>query len=183
MQDYEDLYGATDNVGAVALALDIASGAIRRFCGWSLSQETVTDALVDGLGRATLFLPTLRLTSVVAVAELGATGVFGASLVYDTDYTWTRDGRLIRAGRWPSSARAVRVTYTHGYPSAELADVRGICLAMASRHVSSPSGYPLRSGSLDDFSFTVAGSADEIGPQLSGAERTVLSGMRLPAVA
>lgn len=154
--------------------LDEATAAIRADCGWTISQETVTAAVLDGTGVHSIWLPTLRLTAVASVVEDGAT------LVYDTDYTWTSLGRLVRAGRWSSKPRSVVVTYTHGW-SPVPAVVRGICLALSARAFDNPSG--LRSETVGAVSWTAAGSALDVGPGLSESERRSLAAFRLLALA
>lgn len=123
--------GSAINSAAATLALDIASGSIRSFCGWSVSQETVTAEALDGTGERSLWLPTLRLTAVASVVENGST------LTVVTDFDWTKYGRLIRSGCWPRTARSVVVTYTHGY--ATVPDVvKGACLIVASVMYNNP---------------------------------------------
>lgn len=125
LQQDLDTYSATQ-------ALDVASQAIRDHCGWTISEETVTDKVLDSYGEHSIWLPTLLLTAVGSVVEKGTT------LTVVTDYDWTSYGRLIRSGRWPNEARSVTVTYTHGY--AIVPDsVKGICLAAAARRYQNPS--------------------------------------------
>jgi len=113
-------------------ALNIASQAIRDYCGWSISQETVTSKTLDGTGERSIWLPTLLLTAVASVVEDGTT------LTVTTDYDWTSYGRLVRNGCWPRTARSVVVTYTHGYATVP-DSVKGVCLAAAGRRYQNPS--------------------------------------------
>lgn len=94
---------------AAALAVAGASGMVRAWCGWPISQETVTDAVLDGPGSRSLWLPTLRLTAVSSVA------VNGDELTVGTQYDWTGYGKLIHRGCWPRTPRSITITYTHGY--------------------------------------------------------------------
>lgn len=119
---------ASVDTASATLALNTASAKIRAYCGrWSISEEAGVVKVLDGTGKRTLWLQTLHLTSVASVVENAVT------LVYDTDYTWESHGKLTRHGCWPRTARSVTVTYTHGYPAAELDDVKGVCLALAGR--------------------------------------------------
>lgn len=137
------------NSAAATLALDVTSGAIRSFCGWSISQETVTADPLDGSGERSLWLPTLRLTAVGAVVENGTT------LTVVTDYDWTKYGRLIRAGRWPRTPRSVVVTYTHGYAS--VPDViKGACLIVAAVLYNNPQFLSSRSETMGPFAETAS---------------------------
>lgn len=120
-----DTYSATQ-------ALNIASRAIRDFCGWEISEETVTAKVLDTYGERSIWLPTLLLTAVSSVVEKGVT------LTVATDFDWTAYGRLIRSGRWPNEARSVTVTYTHGYTTVP-DSVKGVCLAVAGRRYQNPS--------------------------------------------
>ncbi|RBO82072.1 hypothetical protein [Nocardia puris] len=95
---------------AANLAVAGASGMVRAWCGgWSISQETVTGAVLDGPGSRSLWLPTLRLTAVSSVA------VNGETLTVGTQYDWTGYGKLIHRGCWPNTPRSITITYTHGW--------------------------------------------------------------------
>lgn len=138
-----DTYTATQ-------ALDNASQAIRDHCGWTISQETVTGKVLDCDGSRSLWLPTLLLTALGPVVELGVT------LTVLSGYDWTEYGRIIRAGRWPNQARSVTVTYTHGYATVPNS-VKGVCLAVAGRRYQNPGA--LRSYTIGGVSETYAPSA------------------------
>jgi hypothetical protein len=124
------------------LAVRRASGAIRAFCGWHVSQETVTaqvQPVLTGYLR-TLWLPTLWLQSITSITENGV--VLDPSV-----YAWRRSGKIVRASGyyWSTYADGVVVSYVHGYPEgdARLEGVRDVCLSAASRLV----GNPLRHSS------------------------------------
>lgn len=155
------------------LALNTASDTIRGYCGWSITQDSVT-ATLNGSGGPSIWLPTLVLTAVESVTE-GVT-----SLVYDQDYWWTATGRLIRNGRWPSSPRSVAVAYTHGYAVVP-GPVKQVCLTSAARTVANPQN--LRSKTTGPFSWTAAGGASDMGPGLTENERAALARFQIPAVA
>lgn len=126
LADLNSRAGETLDQQAATAALVEASGMIAGYCGWNITQETVTDAAVDGTGTRDIWLPTLRLTDVASVE------MDGQSLTYDTHYTWTINGRLHRPSGWPHRPRLLTVTYTHGHERVPDA-VRGVCVALALR--------------------------------------------------
>lgn len=131
------------------LVLAVASSAIRSFCGWGISATTVTSEVLDGTGERSLWLPTLRLTAVASVIESGTT------LTVVRDYDWTRYGRLIRAGCWPRTARAVTITYTHGY--VEVPEVvKGACLIVAAVMYKNPEFQSSRSETMGPFAESIS---------------------------
>lgn len=141
---------ASVDTASATLALNRASGRIRLHCGWSISEETVTDEVFDGTGTRNLWIPTLRLTAV------GSLEVDGVALVEDTDYSWTSYGRVVRNGCWPRTARSIVVTYTHGYPSGhpKLEAVKDVCLALAGRLYDNPRGSKASTKTAGPFTET-----------------------------
>lgn len=118
----------TVDPAAGLLALQAASGMVRDYVGWNLSEETTTFT-VDGSGHQLLSLPTLHLTAVTEVRLLG-TVLTPASLASFSDvvgtYEWSERGQLFRAAGWPAVFRSVQADVTHGYavmPDAILAVV------------------------------------------------------------
>lgn len=86
----------------------------------------------DGNGRRTLMLPYWPLHAVSAVA------VDGRQLTETTDYTWSTNGWLTRAGgRWPAGDQAISLTVDSGHDPipAALADV---VVKLAGRNYSNP---------------------------------------------
>lgn len=136
------------DTATATLQLAAASQAIRDYCGWSITEETVTGAVLDAAGSRSIWLPTLLLTAVGPVVELGVT------LTALDDYDWTRYGRLLRSKRWPNQARSVVVTYTHGYSVAP-DSVKGVCLAMAGRIYNNPLGAKSQTAGPFSQSFAV----------------------------
>ena len=165
------------DTATATLALNVASGQIRKHAGWSITQEVLTDQVVDGTGRRSILLPTLRLTAVASVSE------GGTLLVYDVDYTWTREGRLVRNGRWRHEARIVTASYTHGFAAGapELDDVKGVCLDVAGSVYDNPTA--LRSYTVGAVSETYAGGGVDLGAGLTDAHRKALAPYRLPVLA
>lgn len=157
------------DTASAELVLAVASAAIRNFCGWDISETTVTGDALDGTGERSIWLPTLRLTAVSAVVENGR------ALTVVTDYDWTRYGKLIRAGRWTRAARSVVVTYTHGYAVVPEV-VKGACLIVAAVMHSNPEFQASKSETMGPFAESV--SYPTTSPASSG--KTGLSG-GLPA--
>ena len=158
------------------VALDYASGAIRSYCGWSLSREIVTGKRLTGTGRRSLWLPTLYLVSVDAVS------VDGVALTSLVDFDWTENGQLVAAYRWPRGARSVTVSFTHGYePDDPRMDmVRGVAIAAAGRLVDNPMNYG--NWSVGNESYGLRGNAADVSAVLSAAEKHQLDSLQLPVV-
>jgi hypothetical protein len=114
-------------------AVQLASGAVRAYCGWNLSLTTET-LQTAGNGTIVLTLPTLSLIDVIAVSVNGLQVPVGAPSM-----SWTRRGQLIRLAGWPSLS-TVDVDCTHGY--AEIPDVvKLVVLELAGRALNaSPEG-------------------------------------------
>lgn len=123
---------ASVDTASATLALNVASGDIRDHCGWSISEEDVTDTL-DGTGTRNLWLPTLRLTAITSLE------VDGVPLVEGVDFDWTRYGKVVRNGCWPRTARSIDIAWTHGY-TVTPDNVKGVCLALAGRRYDNPKG-------------------------------------------
>jgi hypothetical protein len=147
-----DIPGGTFPTDRATLLVDSVSAAIRGYCGWNITEETVTGDVIDGSGKWDLWLPTKNLTAVASLVENGVT------LVSGTNYDWYRNGRLARSGRWTSKAKAITITYTHGYPTGhvKLELARSVCLSAAARLVDNPAG--LRSETVGGVSWTTAGT-------------------------
>ena len=172
--DLEDFLQNDVTTASAELALDIASGIIRAYVGWSISQETVV-LVTQGVGSDdALWLPTKLLTVVTSVE------VDGEPLTFGDHYRWTSSGRLRRIGAsWPSLERSIEVTYTHGYnPVPD--DIKGITLALAGRLYDNPEG--LRSWSVDGLSETIANSTSDAGLALTTVEKAALDSYLLEGV-
>lgn len=172
-----DIPGGTFPNDRATLLVDSASAAIRGYCGWNITQETVTGEVIDGTGKWDLWLPTKNLTAVASVAELGVT------LTNDVDYVWYRNGQLTRtAGAWSSKAKAVTATYTHGYPTGhvKLELARSVCLTAAARLVNNPAG--LRSETVGGVSWTSAASGADAMVILTEGEQESLAPLALHGV-
>lgn len=124
---------APDN--AVTL-LAAASGAIRSYCGWSITREVVEDAELDSYGSPLLALPTLLLVSIESLYE------WDTYLVDGTDFRWSRRGLIRRKPKgktWPDDYSSVRASYTHGYEECP-EEVAALCVSLAKRSDAVPTG-------------------------------------------
>lgn len=163
------------DTATATLALAVASGKIRDFAGWSITQETGAVATLDGTGDRSLWLKSLLVTAVASVVENGLT------LTVVAGFDWTEYGKLIRVGRcWICKPRSVVVTYTHGYVTVP-DGVKGVCLSLAGRLYDNP--VALRSYTVGGVSQTYAGSAGALGPGLTTDEKADLAAYVLPVFA
>lgn len=163
------------DTATATLALSVASGKIRDFAGWSISQEVGVVATLDGNGERALWLPSLLVTAVASVVENGT------AVTVVSGFDWTSYGRLSRINRcWTWKPRSVVVTFTHGYVTVP-DGVKGVCLALAGRLYDNPVG--LRSWTVGGTSQTYAGSAGALGPGLTDDEKKDLAPHRLPVLA
>lgn len=114
-------------------ALDGASTAIRRYCGWHIAPEVTSTVKLDGPGGRILSLPSLNVTAVTSIID------HAVALTDETDYQWSADGSVRRVHAcWTDDYRSIDATFIHGYGFAD--DVKQILLASVSRALSSPSG-------------------------------------------
>lgn len=161
------------DTASALLQLAVASQVIRDYCGWSITAETVTGAVVDTAGDRSLWLPTLYLTDVASITENGVA-------LQVTHYEWRRHGRVMRLGRhWPNAARVVEVTYTHGYPAVP-DSVKGVCLAVAGRAYRNPAG--LKTQVAGPFTESFVTSADGSVAALTSSEMAQLGPYKLEFV-
>lgn len=106
-------------------AIDAALVAARRFCGWPVSPSRSETIVMDGSGGRVLSLPTLNLTAVASVTELGV-----AVDVSTLDRSQRKGTLTKRFGCWTGRDGAISATITHGYTEAEALDWRAAVLAM-----------------------------------------------------
>jgi hypothetical protein len=148
------------------LALQAASGVVREFCGWSISEETTT-FVADGSGTTLLRLPTMKLTDVAEIRVDDA--------VIDPDeYRWNTGGLIQRTLGWPRLFRCVQVDATHGYPVIPDA-VRAVVLSLAARYYTNPDG--LRSKTVGQISRTYV--IETMRGDLAQLEMALIGGYRL----
>lgn len=165
------------DTATATLLLASSSAAIRSFCGWSITEETVTGAVIDGSGGPDLWLPTKNLTAVASVTDDGVAQTNG------TTFEWFRTGRLTKvAGRWTRKAKGVLATYTHGYPTGDphLDLAKAVCLTAAARQMTNPAG--LQSETVGGVSWTAASEGPDTASALTEAEQYSLIPLALHGV-
>jgi hypothetical protein len=146
--------------------VEVASGVVRNYCEWSISEETVTARVFDADGSRLLLLPTLHLTDVDEVL------IDGTEV---TDFSWSEMGALCRQGRWPVGFRRVTVTFTHGYAEVP-AEIQAIVFGLAQRGATVTPG--LRTRTVGAVTYQYADGAS--GSALDVAEKSVLDRYALP---
>jgi len=164
------------DVAGDGLAVALASGLARLYCGWSISSEQATFVL-DGNGTRILSLPTLLLLGVDEVIVNGVVIVAAADDAeagYD-EYTWSANGQLTRWCGWPYRMRGITVKCAHGYDDTPDA-VRAVVFALGADIAGNPEG--LISKTVGQVSRTYATKA--ITQRLTGLQLAQLDGYRLP---
>lgn len=147
------------------LALALASGAVRAFCGWDLARETAT-LQADGDGSPILSLPTLHLVDVTAVTVDDVE--VDLNLLDRDRIVWSKKGQLYRASGWPRFC-VVSADVVHGYdPVPDL--VKLVTLDLAARRLSNPEA--LVSATVSSVTKTWASSGS--GPTLSSLHERLL---------
>ena len=159
------------------LQLNIASAAIRTWCGWSITQETDVEMQVEvgDWDRGRIWLPTRWLTAVSEVVD-------DEDTLTDDQFRFTRNGALIRTDHKCWTHRKVTATVTHGYT--EVPDtVKGVCLAIAGRGYQNPVGATSTTDSAGPFTRTQSFGANSNRSMFQPDEINSLSKYRLQAIA
>jgi len=181
-----------DEYVAANQALENASDAIRALVKSDLDEVTETFVLIDPdpTGSPTIILPPPYPVSAVSSVETFDAGQsIWTTLVYQTDYDWTREGILHRIPtrsdidnlpnvNWPTRPQTVRVAYQHGYPIVP-GGLVSICLSSAARQFTNPTGLILRD--IDGYSERFAPNTHGI--DFTPAEERVLGYYREVTVA
>jgi hypothetical protein len=133
IEDLEEYIGTTLPPARAELMLELATSAVINAAGVPVVQVVDDVATIDGNGSDRLLLPNWPVTAVSTVT------VDGTALAADR-WNWSRYGEIRRtSGRWPFTPGAVQVTYTHGYPEADIpTDLKAIVLQVAARTVANP---------------------------------------------
>jgi hypothetical protein len=173
------------------LAPDTAQLALETATGWvqaELGQRVVAvanDTVTLRCGRSSLWLPEGPVNSVSTVTTTDFRGTVTARTLNVHYYVIGREIRWAFYGwygfpgisGWPELAT---VTYSHGYTQIPQA-IRGVCLAAAARALDNSGS--LRSETVGGVSWTAAGTAEDLGPGLTGSERAALAPFRQLVVA
>jgi hypothetical protein len=150
-----------------------ASATVRNYCRWHIA-PSITDVLtLDGTGAMVLPLPSLHVTDVAEVTEVGTV---------ITDYEWSARGLLRRSGGlWPACWRSVVVTLTHGYEDIP-EDVAVVAYAVARQSLTNPAG--IRQETIRSYSVTYSGAgvgeSAGLGSPVGAAGAVLLDRYRIP---
>jgi hypothetical protein len=146
----------------LVLLLAVIADEIRSTVGWSITQETDVEAVVDGTGVTELLLPTLHLTSVASVIENGR-------LLDPSRYRRYRHGVIKRVEgaipvRWTRRLQGITVTYTHGYPADAIPGViKAVVFDAVGRVADNPAGV-LKSRTVNKVAVSYADIRTLVGP-------------------
>ncbi len=154
------------------LALRSVSAAVRQYCQWHISEETVDSLKVRSRGVRSLWLPTLHLREVTSLAQ-------GAVVLSLADYEWFEEGRIELLRRWWTDA-TFTVSFQHGYLDTDAAydSVRGVVLAAAARAADNPASH--RSETSGGEATVAAGAGEDVVALLSAGEKKQLQPLQLP---
>jgi len=168
-----------------------ATAAIRRLCGWYVAPSIEATFTLDGPGGDLIVLPTLHLTAVTSVTQLGVALTEYDQATHEGDYEWSANGEIRLASRpmpsvepwrrqWTERYRAITVEATHGYAIADVPDVAQIIMQVCASAMSSPMGATTERAGL--LSVTWATTAPGVAGGLALLERdlAILNLYRLP---
>jgi hypothetical protein len=123
---------AEDNASA-ALALSMASDAVRAYCMQNISAVANEEYTAEGPNSRVILLPEVPVTAIASV-EIDGTAL------ETTEYTWTRTGILTKlANIWQTETADVIITYSHGYATTP-GPVKAATLSLAARILDAPAG-------------------------------------------
>ncbi len=168
--DLEAYTGTTVATDRATLLLDSATAAIQAYCNQTFTQTSAAQVL-PGTWDEKLELPERPVTAVTAVS-IGDT-----ALTADVDYVWDGAHTLYRGtkvdgvlsvngpdylidgwGDWGGPGAQVTVTYTRGFATIP-GVVKGVCLALAARSLTSPDGVNSESVGSYSVSYSRTGGA------------------------
>lgn len=166
--DYVGRGGTAD--AAMIMAADAACDIVRDYTGQEFNRGTTTIAL-DGTGTDALVLPQ------TPVNAAGTLLVNGGTI---TDYVLSDNGCLFRGTAgvlsngyyWPAGRQNIRVTYDHGYDTANLPrSVRRIALEVAARTV-------IQGPMIEEYIGPVRARYAAASTELTATERLILDKYR-----
>lgn len=184
--------GTTDPTDVKALlALEGASGLVRRFTGRTFDLTEDDEVYLNGAGTYRLVLPNRPVGAIGEIETLDADDVATAVTTYRFD---PATGVVYRTDAvWPTGFRNIHVTYDHGYimPGTEgcnLPDeIRSTTAQIAARlYTLSTAGGTITSETIGSYSYTADASesaSSSTVPGLTDTEALVLTRYRTPAMA
>lgn len=182
--DYTAATGATIS----DMALVMASGVVRAYCGWSLSEETGVTVTLDSDGGYAVFLPSLYVTGVSAVVLNGTDpGGNPWPTLVATDWDWRVNGQVswLKDGcGWPYGGQRVTVTYSGGYAPTDMPDgVKAVVATLAER-LAQTSAIQSRLENVGGIQTnTTYSQAVTAGAGLTSVEQSVLDRYRIGVLA
>lgn len=118
--------------GDAQTAIDAATRSVRDFCGWHVGPSLTETVTVRGDGTASVWLPSMKVTTVASVLVDGAALLPG-------DFEWLECGLLTRTYGWFNYGARIDVDLTHGHdPVPE--SVTEVVMARATRLAGDPGG-------------------------------------------
>lgn len=168
--ELEAYTGTSIDSTRATLLLDLATGAIRAYTGQTLSQVSGDVVTLPGTFDNALVLPERPVTAVTTVV------VNDLTLAVNGDYVWPGSDVLLRGSRiatpvvngpdwllggfgdWGGPSAEVVVTYTHGFATIP-SDIKGVCLALAARSLTSPDGVNSETVGSYSVSYSRTGGA------------------------
>lgn len=163
--------------------IDIATAAVRRYCGWHVTPPLTETIILDGQGSGALMLPSLHVTEVALITENGLVvddASYAVSVAgYVTRLTWWTglDGFPVWLDRpywWSNVPNSIEVTMTHGFESAP--DLAAVITGLVLRVQQAPAGGYVRQ--VGQVAYQVP--AGDGGLELLASERERLNLYKLP---
>ena len=165
--------------GLTQLMVDAAVVSVRRYCRWHIA-PSVTETVRANVDGCTLRLPSLHVPDVSTVAAVDA----GSAV---SGWRWSAEGSI--SGAFPQGFRTVDVEFTHGYATAEVADVLAvvvsICRRVAAGGLAAASGAagPIAEEHIGTYSYRLADAGGTLGAvDLTDPERDMLAAYRLSVI-
>ena len=167
-----DFKAATGNAycsddGRIAKAIDMASAAIRGFCGWHVSPRLRCECETEGEGNIVL-LPA------VGVTEVESLEIFGIPC---SNYRFKPSGVVkLMAGVFPFEWGSVRATYTAGYDACAVTSA--VC-KLVSTAITAQAGVREEHAGGVGMTYTTNADGTTGGVYLSQSDRDALQAFRL----
>jgi len=158
--------------GDEAASVRQAQRAVRNYCGWHIAPVVTETLKLDGDGSNLLFLPTLKIETIVSVITDGR--VVDLTQVDDS----TAGFLELAAGCWSPRPGKTFVVLEHGYESAP-EDVVGVVVSAAARQLDSPAGRTREQAGGVNVGFALTGVGVSGGIALLEHEKAILDKYRV----